>query len=93
MRWLEFLKDYDFDLSYHLGKVSVVVDALSRKSLRMSMLIVRELELIKKFRDMSLVCDETHNTLNLGMLKLASVSWKRSKKVRRSMRDRLTNLC
>lgn len=42
-RWLEFLKDYDFDLSYHSGKVNVVVDALSQKSLRMSTLIAREL--------------------------------------------------
>ncbi|GAU42645.1 hypothetical protein TSUD_398500, partial [Trifolium subterraneum] len=32
-RWLEFLKDYDFELSYHPGKANVVADALSRKSL------------------------------------------------------------
>ena len=32
-RWLEFLKDYDFELSYHSGKANVVADALSRKSL------------------------------------------------------------
>ncbi|GAU45204.1 hypothetical protein TSUD_139090 [Trifolium subterraneum] len=30
-RWLEFLKDYDFELSYHPGKDNVVADALSRK--------------------------------------------------------------
>jgi len=30
-RWIEFLKDYDFQLIYHLGKENVVVDALSRK--------------------------------------------------------------
>ncbi|GJR82761.1 putative reverse transcriptase domain-containing protein [Tanacetum coccineum] len=30
-RWLEFLSDYDCDIHYHLGKVNVVVDALSRK--------------------------------------------------------------
>ena len=28
-RWLEFLKDYDFKLSYHPGKANVVADALS----------------------------------------------------------------
>ena len=31
-RWMEYLKDYDFTLHYHHGKVNVVVDALSRKS-------------------------------------------------------------
>ena len=30
-RWLEFLKDYDFELQYHLGKANVVADALSQK--------------------------------------------------------------
>jgi len=29
--WLEFLNDYDFELSYHPGKVNVVADALSMK--------------------------------------------------------------
>ncbi|CAJ2645798.1 unnamed protein product [Trifolium pratense] len=53
-RWLEFLKDYDFDLSYHPGKANVVADALSRKSLHMSSLMVKELELIEEFRDLSL---------------------------------------
>ncbi|XP_050908927.1 uncharacterized protein LOC127122669 [Lathyrus oleraceus] len=71
-RWLELLKDYDFELSYHPGKANVVADALSRKSLHMSMLMVRELELIEQFRDMSLVCEETPNSVKLGMLKLTS---------------------
>ena len=31
--WMEFLEDYDFTLHYHPGKVNVVADALSRKSL------------------------------------------------------------
>jgi hypothetical protein len=30
-RWLELIKDYDLEVHYHLGKVNVVADALSRK--------------------------------------------------------------
>ncbi|GJW03454.1 putative reverse transcriptase domain-containing protein [Tanacetum coccineum] len=30
-RWLELLSDYDYEILYHLGKVNVVNDALSRK--------------------------------------------------------------
>ena len=46
-RWLKFLKDYDSELSYHPGKSNVVVDALSRKSLHVSALMFRELDLLK----------------------------------------------
>lgn len=45
--WLEFLKDYDFDLNYHPGKANVVADALNRKSFHMETLIVRDLDLIE----------------------------------------------
>jgi len=71
-RWLEFLKDYNFQLSYHPGKANVVADALSRKCLHMSTLMVKELELIEQFRDLSLVCELTPESVNLGMLKLTS---------------------
>ena len=67
-RWLEFLKDYNFGLNYHPGKANVVADALSRKTLHMSMLMVRELDLVKQFKDLSLVCDNTPNSVKLGML-------------------------
>jgi hypothetical protein len=30
-RWLELIKDYDLEINYHLGKVNVVADALSRR--------------------------------------------------------------
>ncbi|RDX90735.1 hypothetical protein CR513_27375, partial [Mucuna pruriens] len=49
-----------------------VVDALSRKSLHMSTLIVRELDLILQFRDLSLVCKVTAKSVRLGMLKITS---------------------
>ena len=71
-RWLEFLKDYDFGLSYHPGKANVVADALSRKSLHISSLMARELDLIEQFRDLSLVCETTPHSVKLGMLKLTN---------------------
>jgi len=71
-RWLEFLKDYDFQLSYHPGKANVAANALSRKSLHMSALMVKELELIEQFQNLSLVCELTPGSVKLGMLKLTS---------------------
>lgn len=71
-RWLEFLKDYNFGLSYHSGKANIVADALSRKTLHMSTLMARELDLIKKFKDLSLVFEFTSQSVKLGMLKLTS---------------------
>src|SRR4051812_9767052 len=71
-RWLEFLKDYDFGLNYHSGKANIVADALSRKTLHMSMLMVKELDLIEQFRDLILVCEGTPTSVKLGMLKLTS---------------------
>ncbi|MCI59200.1 hypothetical protein A2U01_0080455, partial [Trifolium medium] len=71
-RWLEFLKEYDFELSYHPGKANVVDDALSRKSLHMSSLMAKELELIEEFRDLSLVCHRTTRSIKVGMLKLTN---------------------
>ena len=32
-RWIELLKDYDYQILYHLEKANVVTDALSRKSI------------------------------------------------------------
>jgi len=51
-RWMEFLKDFDFELLYHPGKANVVVDALSRKTVHTSYMMVRELDLVEQFRDM-----------------------------------------
>ena len=64
------LKDYDFGLNYHLGKVNVVADVLSRKTLHMSAMMVKELELIEQFIDMSLVCKVTLRSVMLGMFKI-----------------------
>jgi len=71
-RWMEFLKDYDFELQYHPGKANVVADALSRKSIYTSMMMMKELSLIESFRDLNLVVEQKPNNLCLGMLKISS---------------------
>jgi len=53
-RWIEFLKDYNFELLYHPGKANVVADALSRKTVHVAHLMMKELELLESFRDMKL---------------------------------------
>jgi len=53
-RWMEYLKDYDFELLYHPGKVNAVMDALSRKRVHVSSMMVNELEVIEKLKDMNL---------------------------------------
>jgi len=71
-RWLELLKDYDFGLNYHPGKANVVVDALSRKTLHMYAMMVKEFELLEQFRDLSLVCEMSSQSVKLGMLRIDS---------------------
>lgn len=51
-RRLEFLKDYEFELNYHLGKANVVDGSLSKKSLHMSMLMVKEMDHIEQLKDL-----------------------------------------
>lgn len=46
-RWIEFLKYYNFELSYHLGKAIIVEDTLSKKSLHISTLMVKEIDLVE----------------------------------------------
>jgi len=53
-RWMEFLKDYDFELLYHPGKANVVADALSRRTVHTAHLMIKEVELLEKFQDMRL---------------------------------------
>jgi hypothetical protein len=52
---LELIKDYDLGINYHLGKVNVVVDALSRRS-HPNILAMRELlpEFCKEFEKLNL---------------------------------------
>lgn len=51
---MKFLKDYNLELLQHPGKANVVVDALSRKIVHVSHMMIKELELVEKFRDLKL---------------------------------------
>ncbi|XP_059639428.1 uncharacterized protein LOC132281778 [Cornus florida] len=56
-RWVEFLKEYNFDSQYHPGKVNVVADALSRKSRgTLARLAIRKWKMFEDFAKMGLYC-------------------------------------
>ena len=74
-RWLEFLTSYEFGLDYPSGRTNVVLGELCRKSLHMSVLIVKEFEWIEQFRDWWLVCVLMHQSVKLGILKVNSDFW------------------
>jgi len=71
-RWMEYLKDYDFELLYHPGKANVVADALSRKRMHISVMMVKELELIEKLMDMNLGIQLSGDCIRCGVLTLTS---------------------
>ena len=63
---MEFLKDYEFELKYHPGKANVVADTLSRKSLNVSWMMIKEAELIESFQDLNLGISITPQTIQLS---------------------------
>ena len=71
-RWMEYLKDYDFELLYHPGKANVVADALSRKKAHVSAMMIKELELIEKLRDMNLGPDMEASHIRCSMLRITN---------------------
>ncbi|GAU39931.1 hypothetical protein TSUD_275330 [Trifolium subterraneum] len=69
-RWMEYLKDFDFELNYHPGKANVVADALSRKALYVSEILMHQCGLYEKLRDMNLSV-----TYRKGGVKLNIIEW------------------
>ena len=52
---MELLKDYDFSLQYHPGKVNVVADALSRRQQRLlATLLIREWQALETIAEYDL---------------------------------------
>lgn len=51
-RWMEYLEDFQFTLSYHPGKANVVADALSRKSRgMMAKISVKKWDMVKTLNE------------------------------------------
>ena len=71
-RCVEFLKDYDFELLYHLGKANVVADALSRKTVHTAHLMIKKVELLEKFRDMKLQVELESGFIRCSNLTISS---------------------
>ncbi|RDX92525.1 hypothetical protein CR513_25327, partial [Mucuna pruriens] len=69
---LELAIDYNFDLSNHLGKANVVVNALSRKPCGIKVEQWKH-NGYRDLRDLSLVCKVTLNSMKLNMLKIGRV--------------------
>lgn len=71
-RRMEFLKDYDFDLKYHLGKANKVANALSRKEMQEAKLMIIEYDLLEKSRKLELQYTWTPMGVLLGNLNVMS---------------------
>jgi len=71
-RWMEFLKDYDFELLYHPGKANVVADALSRKTVHTTHLMIKEVELLENFRDMRIQVELGSESIRCSTLSISS---------------------
>jgi hypothetical protein len=70
-RWMEYLKDFDFDLKYHPGKANVVADALSRKALAQVEVMMHVCKMCEKVRDLNLEVVEDHDGIWLHQLEVS----------------------
>ena len=71
-RWMKYLKDYDFELLYNPGKANVVANALSRKRVYVSTMMIKELKLIEQLRDMNLGLHTRVDHIRCSMLRITN---------------------
>lgn len=70
-RWMEYLKDFDFDLKYHRGKANVVADALSRKAIAQAEVLMHTCNMYEKVRDINLGVTEVDDGIWLHRLEVS----------------------
>jgi hypothetical protein len=80
---MEFLKDYDFELKYHPEKANVVADALSRKSLHVSTMMIHQMILLEKFKDLQLDISCYNASISVCKVDLKSTIRDRIREVQR----------
>src|ERR1044072_6012283 len=69
---MEYMKDYDFTLQYHPGKANVVADALSRKAVHVSTLMMSQLRMIEEFRDFGLSVEVSPEKSSFRMVTISN---------------------
>jgi len=69
---IEFRKNYDFGLTYHLEKEDVVVDALSRNTAVYASFATKQITMLEQFKDLSSGFELMDKSVKLGMLKITS---------------------
>ncbi|TYK03201.1 pol protein [Cucumis melo var. makuwa] len=67
-RWLELVKDYDYEILYHPGKANVVADALSRKVAHSAVLITQQAPLLRDFERVDIAVSVGEVTSQLAQL-------------------------
>lgn len=69
--WMEYVKDFYFDLKYHPGKANVVVDTLSRNALTKAEVLLDDCKLSEKARDINLEASENDDGVWLHKLEVS----------------------
>ncbi|KAA0036152.1 pol protein [Cucumis melo var. makuwa] len=71
-RWLELVKDYDWEILYHPGKANIVADALSRKVAHSAALITKQAPLLRDFERVEIASSLGEDTSQLAQLSVQS---------------------